>query len=141
MKILFPVDGSSASRNALRFALRHWAALAGGESPTILFVDAPLLAGARRKLGAKAVARYHSENARAAFRAARAQLARGGVAAEERILAAASPGAEIARFAEQGGFELIVMGSRGQGAFGTFLLGSVANKVLARCRVPVLLVR
>jgi len=33
------------------------------------------------------------------------------------------------------------MGSRGQGALSNLVLGSVAMKVLARCTVPVLLVR
>jgi len=141
MKILFPVDGSKGGHAAVRFAARHWAALGGdSEPPTLLFVDAPLIAGARRKLGAKGTARYHAENARPAFRSARAQLARAGVKAREEI-AMGNPGEEIARIAVQDGYDLVVMGSRGHGAIGTFLLGSVANKVLARCRVPVLLVR
>jgi nucleotide-binding universal stress UspA family protein len=34
-----------------------------------------------------------------------------------------------------------VMGSHGHSAFGSMLLGSVASGVLARCRVPVLMIR
>ena len=37
--------------------------------------------------------------------------------------------------------DLIVMGTHGHSALGNVLLGSVASGVLARCRVPVLLVR
>jgi len=48
---------------------------------------------------------------------------------------------EIAAFAEHGKFDLLVMGSRGEGALSNLVLGSVAMKVLARCSVPVLLVR
>ena len=50
-------------------------------------------------------------------------------------------GETIAEFAEQGRFDLIVMGSHGHGALGRLVMGSVANRVLAHCTVPVLLVR
>jgi nucleotide-binding universal stress UspA family protein len=37
--------------------------------------------------------------------------------------------------------DLIVMGTHGHSAFGSAILGSVASGVLARCKVPVLLIR
>lgn len=48
---------------------------------------------------------------------------------------------EIARIAETGKYELIVMGSHGHTSLGNVILGSVATGVLARSRRPVLLVR
>ncbi|MCB2041343.1 MAG: universal stress protein, partial [Rhodoferax sp.] len=48
---------------------------------------------------------------------------------------------QIAKFADAGKFDLLVMGSHGHGALGNLVMGSVATKVLAHCRVPVLLVR
>ena len=47
----------------------------------------------------------------------------------------------IAKFADSGKFDLVIMGSHGQGALGNLVMGSVATEVLARCKVPVLLVR
>jgi nucleotide-binding universal stress UspA family protein len=47
----------------------------------------------------------------------------------------------IAAMAQKGGFDLIVMGSHGKGAISNLIMGSVATKVLAHCKVPVLLVR
>jgi nucleotide-binding universal stress UspA family protein len=47
----------------------------------------------------------------------------------------------ISRFAEEGRFDLVAMGSRGRSNLVNLLLGSVALKVLARCSVPVLLIR
>ena len=38
-------------------------------------------------------------------------------------------------------YDLIVMGSHGHGAIANLVLGSVANKVVALSKVPVLLVR
>lgn len=47
----------------------------------------------------------------------------------------------IAKFADAGKFDLLIMGSRGHGALGNLVMGSVATKVVANCSVPVLLVR
>ena len=48
---------------------------------------------------------------------------------------------QIARFATEGKFDVLVMGSRGHGELMNLVLGSVATQVLARCSTPVLLVR
>jgi hypothetical protein len=37
--------------------------------------------------------------------------------------------------------DLLVMGSHGRGAFKAVLLGSVATRVTARCKLPMLIVR
>jgi nucleotide-binding universal stress UspA family protein len=59
----------------------------------------------------------------------------------ERASKIGSAGEEIAKFAENGQFDLIIMGSHGQGSFSNLVMGSVATKVLAACKVPVLLIR
>ena len=43
--------------------------------------------------------------------------------------------------AKKGKFDLVIMGSHGHGALGSLMLGSAASKVLAQCKVPVLIVR
>jgi nucleotide-binding universal stress UspA family protein len=43
--------------------------------------------------------------------------------------------------AEDGKFDLVVMGSHGHSALANLVMGSVATQVLAHCKVPVLLVR
>ena len=50
-------------------------------------------------------------------------------------------GETIAKTAESGKFDMIIMGSRGHGALGSLVMGSVATRVLANCQTPVLLVR
>jgi len=50
------------------------------------------------------------------------------------------PAAEIARVAEEGGYDLIVVGSRGRTSVGELLLGSVLNALVRRAPCPVLVV-
>jgi nucleotide-binding universal stress UspA family protein len=51
------------------------------------------------------------------------------------------PADEIVRRADAGAFDLIVMGTHGHTALANLVLGSVASKVLARSKVPVLFMR
>jgi nucleotide-binding universal stress UspA family protein len=50
-------------------------------------------------------------------------------------------GDEIAAYARRARLDVLVMGSHGRGAFKAAVLGSVATRVAARCRIPLLIVR
>lgn len=52
-----------------------------------------------------------------------------------------NPADEILKEAKEGDYDLIVMGSRGQGAFSKALLGSVSKKVLNHAEKNVLIVK
>jgi nucleotide-binding universal stress UspA family protein len=54
---------------------------------------------------------------------------------------AGDPAHEIVRQSEQGGHDLIVMGTRGHGDAVSLAIGSVSHSVLRRASVPVLVVR
>jgi nucleotide-binding universal stress UspA family protein len=58
----------------------------------------------------------------------------------EVIVIDASPATAILDRAASGNHDLIVVGSRGRGDAGSFLLGSVSHAVLGHSRVPVLVV-
>jgi nucleotide-binding universal stress UspA family protein len=47
----------------------------------------------------------------------------------------------IAETADKGGYDLLIMGTRGHGALAKLVLGSVATQVLAESKLPVLLIR
>lgn len=48
---------------------------------------------------------------------------------------------EIVKYAEEGKYDLIVMGNRGLGAFSRTLLGSVSNKVIHHVNTSVLIIK
>ena len=47
----------------------------------------------------------------------------------------------IGAAATRGGYDMLVLGTKGRGSFRDFLLGSVAQRVGASTEIPVLLVR
>ncbi|MDY0235937.1 MAG: universal stress protein [Gudongella sp.] len=48
---------------------------------------------------------------------------------------------EIVKLAEEGNYDLLIMGSRGLGAFSRTLLGSVSDKVIHHVKISVMLVK
>lgn len=56
-------------------------------------------------------------------------------------LAAGAPAREILRTADEGAYDLVVIGTHGRSGIGRALLGSVAESVARRCRCPVLIAR
>jgi len=59
----------------------------------------------------------------------------------EKLVAFGDPAEEIIRCAEEKGYDIVVMGSRGSGPLRGVLLGSVSYKVLNGARCPVLIVK
>ncbi|MGL6205521.1 MAG: universal stress protein, partial [Giesbergeria sp.] len=59
----------------------------------------------------------------------------------KRIAKVGPAGETIAKLADAGDYDLLVMGSHGHGALATLVMGSVTTQVLAHCKVPVLIVR
>jgi nucleotide-binding universal stress UspA family protein len=51
------------------------------------------------------------------------------------------PADEIIKSSEEGGFDLIVMGSRGLHGFSEFLLGSTTHRVADHCKKPLLIIK
>jgi nucleotide-binding universal stress UspA family protein len=64
-----------------------------------------------------------------------------GVPFKAKISSDGYAGKEITQFAHENKFDLIVMGSRGPHPTAEMFLGSVANYVVTKSKIPVLIVR
>ena len=71
---------------------------------------------------------------------AKQQAVQAGAPRVDTQLLQGSPPAEIARFAAEGGYGLIVMGTHGRTGLAHLLLGSVTEKVVRKAPCPVLTV-
>ena len=140
MKILLAVDGSAYTKKMLAYLATHNEIFAAGNEYTLINVQAPLPPRARAAVGAEVVAAYHAEEAAKATGAAVKFLQRHGIAPKI-VNKVGAAGEVIAKTASTGDFDLVMMGSHGHGALANLVLGSVATRVLADCKVPVLLVR
>jgi len=140
VKILLATDGSNHARKAVDYVIKHSAMLGDEPDITLVHVQARLPNRAAAALSPAAVDRYYRDQAEKALAPARRALTAKGIAFKEAKLFG-DAGETIASLAAKGKFSLIVMGSRGMGGFGSIVLGSVAHKVLASCKVPALIVR
>ncbi len=140
MNILLAVDGSAYTKKMLAYLATHSELLGETHDYTALTVQAPLPARARAALGKEVVDSYHADEAEKILAPVCKFLARHGVQAK-RSVKVGSVGESIAKVADTGKFDLLVMGSHGHGALATLVMGSVTTQVLALSKVPVLIVR
>ena len=139
MNTLIAVDGSAFGIKALDYVLDR-PAMFGGSDLTLVHVAQPLPPRAAAAAGAEIVAAQYAHEHDEALRPARERLAAAGRTARE-VVKVGHPGSIVAVEAEGGAYDMVVMGSHGHGAFAGLLLGSTVSKVLAGCRIPVLVVR
>lgn len=140
MKILLAIDGSPYTKKMLAYLTTHEELMAGTHEYTALTVQTPLPPRARAALGKAVVDQYYAEQGEKVLGPVDKYLKRHGI--HFTTLVKVGPAGEtIAKVAEAGGFDLIMMGTQGHGALGKLVMGSVSTQVLASCQVPVLLVR
>ena len=140
MNILLAVDGSAYTKKMLAYLAAHDELLGSKHSYSVITVQPTLPARARAALGKSVVDKYYAEEGDKVIAPVVKFLARKDIE-PERIVKVGSVGETIAKVADEGKFDLLVMGSRGHGALATMVMGSVTTQVLARCEVPVLIVR
>lgn len=140
MKILLAVDGSSYTKKMLAYLTTHDDLFSAKNHYTLLTVQSPLPPRARAALGKEAVDSYYADETDAILAPVVKFLERHGVKAQSEWQVGTA-GETIAKFADEGKFDLLIMGSHGYGSLGNLVMGSVATKVLANSQVPVLLVR
>ena len=140
MNILVAADGSPYTKRMLAYLAAHDEWLGASHNYTVMTAVMALPARAAAVLGSATVKAYYHDEAEKVFKPIRAFFARQGITAA--FVGKAGQAAElIARQAEAGKFDLLLMGSHGHGNLTNMVLGSVVTNVLARCKTPLLLVR
>ncbi|MCG6939901.1 MAG: universal stress protein [Thiohalocapsa sp.] len=138
-KVLLPVDGSAFSNRALDQVLRM---AHGGERLELhlLSVQLPIDSGhARMFVSDDDIAAYHRDEGLAVLEPYRARLDAAGVDYRWHVLVG-HVAETIARFAEEQQFDKVVMGTHGRTGMTHLLMGSVAQNVTRRLKIPVELV-
>jgi nucleotide-binding universal stress UspA family protein len=140
MKILVPVDGSEYSRAAVEFVASRTTLI--GKEPEVEVANVQLAVPPRaaRALGKATLSDYYNEESGKAIKPAIRRLTQAGLSATPHCLVG-HPGEEISELAAREKVDLIVMGSHGHSALRNLLIGSVTSNVLARTRVPALVLR
>lgn len=137
--VLIPIDGSPNALRAVKYMVDH-AREHGSCTIHLLNVQPPIVSGAVRAFVSPEMIRtYYEDEAKAALAEAKSTLETAGLSyqSEFRVGPAA---ATITAYAAEQHCDHIVMGSRGLGAAGSLLLGSVALKVLHTTHIPVVLI-
>lgn len=137
--VLVATDGSTHTRHAVTYLLRHRAQLAADAGITLLHVS-PQLPNNLPTAGRKVVAGAHDAEFDRSMDGPRRLLKRARIEWQE-VRATGEPGAQIAAHAQRNDCSLIIMGSHGRTTVSGLLLGSVVQKTIAAARTPVLIVR
>ena len=144
--ILIATDGSERASKGVQHGLALAARLQA--QATVLTVSEPIDTGFDDALGWSAVAtslpdfqNARDEAARKVLDGVTALASAAGIVPQLLHVADRYAAEAIVDTAEQQGCDLIVMASHGRRALGRLLLGSQTSEVLARCGVPVLVIR
>jgi nucleotide-binding universal stress UspA family protein len=140
MKILLAVDGSTYTKKMLAYLTTHNELFSTNNEYTVFTVQAALPPRARAAVGKEIVAKYYQDEAEKVLAPVTKFLLRHKIDAKSGWKIGHA-GESIAEAAETGKFDLLVMGSHGNGTLVNLVMGSVATQVLSHCKVPVLLVR
>ena len=140
MKILLSVDGSSYTKRMLAYIVTHDEVFHTNNEFTVLTVQPPVPNRARAAVGKELVDNYYTTESEKIISPVHKFLLRHGIDAKT-VTKVGQLGETIGKFADDGKFDMLIMGSHGHGTIVNMVMGSVATKVLANSKTPVLLIR
>lgn len=140
MKILAAVDGSPFTKRMLAYVAAHDDWLGAHHEYTLLHVVTPVPPRAAAVLDRSVLKAYYDDSAEKVFKPIRSFFARQKLNAAF-VAKVGAAGETISEAAAKDHYDLLILGSHGHGNLANLVMGSVATKVLANCRVPVLLIR
>jgi len=141
MKILLPVDGSKSSLNAAKYVAKLAKELRSKCSVTLVSIHDDIgLGHVKQFVAQNVIDDYLRETSEKELKAAQKVLDAAGIK-HSMAIKRGNVAQEIINLANKEKFELIVMGSKGRTGILDALVGSVAQKVSASAKQPVLLVK
>ncbi|MPM97331.1 hypothetical protein SDC9_144504 [bioreactor metagenome] len=140
MKILLAVDGSPFTKKMLAYLVTHETFMDASNEYTALTVCPEVPPRARKALGKETVDQYYTEECDKILGPVVKFLTRHDMSVKTQSKVGHA-GETIAKLAEAGKYDLVIMGTQGVSALNKLVMGSVSTKVLAQCSVPVLLIR
>jgi len=140
VKILLAADGSKFTKKALAFLVTHESLSGPGDELVVLNVQPPVPVRVKAMVGAATVNDYYRDEAEKVLEPIRKFLKRHTVP-NRTSWVVGSPPVEIVRAAQHEKAHVIAMGTHGHGLIGRALMGSVAQRVVTECDIPVLLVK
>lgn len=140
MNILLAADGSRYTKKALAFLINHVSLLNETDHLHVLHVQQIMPPRVRSVAGKELVMNYHETEAEKVLKPIRKFLDRHGTDYRADWVIG-NPATDIVKTAKSEKAHLIVMGTHGHGVLGRLLMGSVAQRVVTGCDVPVLLVK
>lgn len=140
-KILIPLDGSEVSQRVAATVAQRAAWYKTPPEIHLLNVQRPVHRDVGQFVDHDELQKYHRNEGLKALDAARAGLARAGLAPVLHVLLDDQPAAAIAHFARERGFDEVYLGNHAHGALSSILLDSVAADLIRRLDVPVTLIK
>ncbi len=140
MKIVFAADGSKYTKKALAFLVTHESMVGPEDEIFVLNVQMKMPPRVKRILGSGEVLGYQREEANKVLDPIKKFLDRHALKYRSAWVVG-SPAEEIVLATRREGAHLLVMGTHGHGLLGRALMGSIAQRVIADCDIPVLLVK
>lgn len=140
MKIVLAVDGSVYTKRMLSYLAAHDELIAGQPEFIAVNVTGAVPPHAARFLAHDVLQGYYADEGEKVLKPVREFARLQGWTLLERH-AVGYPGDVLAELVDAEKPDLLVMGSHGHGALASAVMGSVASRLLARTKVPVLLIR
>jgi len=141
MKILVAVDGSPFTKRMLGYLAAHDEWLGGAHQYTVLHSVPAVPPRAAAVIDKATLKAYYDEEAEKVLKPIRTFFSKKRDLRVDFTVKSGPAADNIASVAAKGDFDMIIMGSHGHSTLGNLVMGSVATKVLAHCKTPVLLVR
>ena len=139
VKVLVAVDGSEYTKRIIDFLTSNLDIMHQPAEFTVLHAVQKMSQHAVAVLDRSMVKRYYQEEANRIFRPIRRRFKTFGMEANF-VYKVGNAAEVISGEAESGKFNILIMGAQGAHPLKRLVMGSVVSRVMAECKVPVLLV-